>query len=286
MSLALSTHEVAFPGQELGSSAASRKENTPLRQTALLAALDKGMQKGKKRSLTLVNGEELDLMSPIPVTPQVLEAMRLRIIELEDGIAQQPPAKRARTSNGASAPAPEASAGPSAASTKAEEKKRKMQVKKIFDRLKKECRLDACKFQGAPKTIKFDEVYEQSEFQTLFSGKGTLIQPTPENKPKSVVTIIHFSTPAQLEAFFGDELKALKGNIWSRGGMPARAFGAGFGGFGSTFTKSVKQGACDVTIRSLEVNYSKNNMKCSLKFEVAQVGGYDDLDYDSDDSDW
>ncbi|KAF8805286.1 hypothetical protein BYT27DRAFT_6672718 [Phlegmacium glaucopus] len=39
----------------------------------------------------------------------------------------------------------------------------------------------------------------------------------------------------------------------------------------STF-KSQKNGAVNVAIRSLEVNYSKNNMKCSLKFEIAQQG--------------
>lgn len=61
--------------------------------------------------------------------------MRLRIVELEDELYQQPPAKRARTSNTAQAPVGSTSApGPTAASIKAEEKKRKMQVKKIFDR--------------------------------------------------------------------------------------------------------------------------------------------------------
>ena len=30
----------------------------------------------------------------------------------------------------------------------------------------------------------------------LFGGKGLLIQPTPQNKPKSAVTIIHFVGPS------------------------------------------------------------------------------------------
>lgn len=58
--------------------------------------------------------------------------------------------------------------------------------------LKKECKSDTCKFQGSPKTIKFDEVMEVAEFTTMFGGKGTLIQPTPTNKPSSTVTIIDF----------------------------------------------------------------------------------------------
>lgn len=127
-------------------------------------------------------------------------------------------------------------------------------------RLKKECKSDGLKFQGSPKTIKIDEVWEQSEFEAIFSGQGTLIQPTPNNKPKSTVTIIHFKTKAQVEEFFGNELKDLRGNRWTRGGGPH-------------FAKSLKQGPCDVQINSFEVNYSKNGMKCSLKFEVSEVGG-------------
>lgn len=58
----------------------------------------------------------------------------------------------------------------------------------------------------------------------------------------------------------------------NRIGMPVRTFG---GGFGSTFSKSVKLGACDVSIRSLEV---KNKLKCTLKFDVCESGGHDDYD--------
>lgn len=65
--------------------------------------------------------------------------------------------------------------------------------------------------------------------------------------------------------------------------MPTRTFGAGFGGYGSTFAKSVKQGACDVEIRSCDINYSKNGLKCTMKFEVAQVGGGMYGDYSDDD---
>lgn len=63
-----------------------------------------------------------------------------------------------------------------------------------------------------------------------------------------------------MKALLGDELKTLKGNIWSRGG-------------GASFAKSLKLGTCDVEIQFLEVNYSKNGMKCSMKFEVSQAGG-------------
>lgn len=58
--------------------------------------------------------------------------------------------------------------------------------------MKKECKSDDCKFQGDSKTIKLDEVLEPSEFEAIFGGKGLLIQPTPNNKPRSTVTIIEF----------------------------------------------------------------------------------------------
>ncbi|KAF7367765.1 hypothetical protein MSAN_00840600 [Mycena sanguinolenta] len=277
---------ILFPVTSVVESSASEKENAPLhapfKQTTLLSALDKGIAKGRKRTITLVNGDEVDLTTAIPVTPEVLDAMRLRIIQLEDELATPPPAKRAKTAAASTSAvaSTSASAAPSASATasssKAEEKKRKMQIKKIFDRLKKECKSEAVKFQGTAKSIKFDEVLEQAEFETLFSGKGILIQPTAQNKPKSVVTIIEFTTAAHLQSFFGDELKPLKGNLWSRGGVPTRGFG--FFGGGGGFSKSIKQGTIDVSIRSAEINYSKTSLKCTLKFEVAQVSGgrYDD----------
>ncbi|KAK7065023.1 hypothetical protein R3P38DRAFT_2595420 [Favolaschia claudopus] len=272
---------IPFPAP-VGEPSISQKENAPpLKQTTLLNALDKGVTKGRKRTITLLNGDEVDLAASVPVTQEVLDAMRLRIIQLEDQLATAPPAKRAKTTANAEASASTSSAAPTASSSKADEKKRKMQVKKIFDRLKKECKSDSLKFQGTSKTVKFDEVLEPAEFETLFGGKGRLIQPTPQNKPKSTVTIMEFNTPAHIQGFFGDEMKALKGNVWSRGGVPTRGFGF-FGGGGGGFSKSIKQGTCDVTIRSLDVNYSKNSLKCALKFEVAQVGGGGYGGYDSD----
>ncbi|KAF8817317.1 hypothetical protein BYT27DRAFT_7247538 [Phlegmacium glaucopus] len=66
------------------------REHGPSCQSTLLATLDKGKSK-KKRPLALTNGNELDLSSSLPVTLEILEAMRTCIIELEDEPAQQPP---------------------------------------------------------------------------------------------------------------------------------------------------------------------------------------------------
>ncbi|KAL1672563.1 hypothetical protein EV122DRAFT_271520 [Schizophyllum commune] len=258
-----------------------------------IAQLSPVKGKGKrKRTLTLVDGNTLDLNASLPVTPQIMEAMRLRIIQLEEELAQREsgasqtsdarPAKRARVDNedasaSTSTPSAATTSKADAATTKADKadaKKRKMQFKTFFDRLKKELKTDAVKFQGkGPKTIKFDEVLAPADFEGLFGGKGTLIQPTPQNKPKSTVTIISY-TAGQVADLFEGELKALKGNRWTVGGLPTRNFGGGFfGGGPMTMSKSRKTGACDVTVLGLEVSYSKNNMKCTLKFDVNEVGG-------------
>jgi hypothetical protein len=144
-------------------------------------------------------------------------------------------------------------------------------------------------------------VLEKSEFDTLFmGGVGTVIQPTPQNKPTSTVTIIRFVRhiyavlfagvnfrliiniqhgAAQLEALFGGELKPLKGEKWSIGGsllcptcLDSLSVPNAFAG-GPSFAKSLKLGACDVDINDLEISYSKNTMKATLKFEVSEVGG-------------
>ncbi|TFK38758.1 hypothetical protein BDQ12DRAFT_705322 [Crucibulum laeve] len=223
--------------------AQGEKENASLHQSTL----DKSIAQKRKRTVMLNSGESVDLTrSGLVPSPELVEAMRLRIIELEDELnLQPPPAKRARTKAAATAETADpvnSTSTPTATSVKADEKKRKLQVKKIFDRLKKECKADGVKFQGSSKTLKVDEVFEEAEFQSL------------------TVTIIHFNTQAQISEFFSDELKTLKGNTWTRGGGPS-------------FSKSIKTGACDVTINSFEVNYSKNGMKCTIKFGVEGEGG-------------
>ncbi|KAL1712321.1 hypothetical protein EV715DRAFT_259603 [Schizophyllum commune] len=272
-----------------------------------IAQLSPVKGKGKrKRTLTLVDGNTLDLNASLPVTPQIMEAMRLRIIQLEEELAQREsgasqtsdarPAKRARVDNeGASA----STSTPSAATTskadaattkadKADAKKRKMQFKTFFDRLKKELKTDAVKFQGnGPKTIKFDEVLAPADFEGLFGVSGYFIVSTLSDFSEySIPTCVRNSfarfpaltslpqTAGQVADLFEGELKALKGNRWTVGGLPTRNFGGGFfGGGPMTMSKSRKTGACDVTVLGLEVSYSKNNMKCTLKFDVNEVGG-------------
>ncbi|KAF8060791.1 hypothetical protein FPV67DRAFT_1673631 [Lyophyllum atratum] len=201
----------------------------------------------------------MSLGEPAPVRPpsatisgktnallcSVLEATRTRIIELEDEIVQHP--------HETSWDAPDASsaAGPSAASVKADEKRLALII--WLGRLKQDSsKSDAVKFRGSPKT-----------------RKGLLTQPALKNKPKGthhrlILSHVFKHSPARTEPFIGDELKPLPG-----GGMPARTFGRGFGGLGST-SMEIRQdrhaGVIDVAIRWLDVNYPKNN-KCTFKFK-------------------
>ncbi|VDB84520.1 unnamed protein product [Peniophora sp. CBMAI 1063] len=229
---------------------------------------DSGANK-RKRGLTR---DDLDLTHKLTeYNDEIVEAMRVRILELEQQLAAAtapPPAKRQRKSTAAAdAYIPgdndnDASDALTPAQQKKEDKKHQAQIKKLFDRLKKECKSADVKFQGSDKSVKFDEVLEKTEFDALFKGQGTLIQPTPQNKPKSTVTIIEFNG-SQANAFFTDsgaKIDTLKGTRWTIGGGPR-------------FVKSEKIGACDVRIQSMSVQYSANSMKATLKFDVYEVGG-------------
>ncbi|KAI0034978.1 hypothetical protein K488DRAFT_83440 [Vararia minispora EC-137] len=222
------------------------------------------MARQRQRKLTLATGEEIDISKKLTVyNEEVIEAMRLRIIELEDRAADaEPPTKRRKTAAGIGVENAGPSDEPTAAQLKKDDKKNQMQIKKLFDRLKKECKAAGLKFQGSQRQVKFDEVLEQAEFDALFKGRGILIQPTPTNKPTSTVTIIELSG-AQAEMLFGEgnaKVDQLKGTAWTIGGGPR-------------FAKSEKIGTVDVKIDALEIQYSHNTMKCTLKFDVSQVGG-------------
>jgi len=141
-------------------------------------------------------------------------------------------------------------------------------LKNFFDRLKKECKAADVKFQGHytdNKQIKYDETISFDDFKSLFgvggNQQGTLVQPTAQNKPNSTVYIIKFDNLTMIKSFFGEAFQEdkLKGTHWTRGGI--------------NFSKSVKIGKCDVEVNSLEVNYSKNSMKLTMKWSVSEKGG-------------
>lgn len=138
---------------------------------------------------------------------------------------------------------------------------------------------------------------ESNEFEALFGGKGFLVQPRPDNKPKSTVTIMTFVRALLLALGLYNpnlilERVASEQLLWWRYEGPERKHLDAWGFVplsfmvrivlkfllgAPSFSKSVKIGPCDVTVESMEVNYSKNGMKCTLKFEVHGDG--DDICY-------
>ncbi|KAH8118707.1 hypothetical protein DFH11DRAFT_1540827 [Phellopilus nigrolimitatus] len=223
--------------------------------------------KGRKRTLAVQASLELDLEdASIPVTKEVVEAMRKRIIELEDALQGQPSAKRAKTLKNVdeapkAGPSTGSSAGASASKTKVDAKKVDTLLKRFWTSLQKEVKTEKYKFRGGdPKECKIDEIIEVDDFHAIFDGKGVLIQPTPTNKPTSTVTIKEFAR--DVEDLFGKYFKELKGNRYSVGGIMAR------------FAKGEKIGLVALNINGLSVSYAKNTMKCTLKFEVEEATMY------------
>ncbi|KAL8277328.1 hypothetical protein RQP46_010281 [Phenoliferia psychrophenolica] len=199
--------------------------------------------------------QSVDLSKPFDAsvqgTPEVLDALRHTILMLQ---AELQANKRAKVTPAPSA-APVASSSSSSvgpAAVKAAEKKNKMHLKTLFNSLKKGIKAE--KWQGLDKVIKIDEILEVHEFAEIFGKSGgKLVQPTPQNKPTSTVTIMTF-TESQIASLFGAEWKpeTLKGHEWSRGGI--------FDG------KSIKRGLVTVDPSYMEVSYSKGTLKASLKF--------------------
>ncbi|KAI5116284.1 hypothetical protein M0805_009935 [Coniferiporia weirii] len=232
-----------------------------------LASRTYALTKGKKRTLTVRANVEFDLDdASIPVTKEVIDAMRRRILELEDALDDRPPAKRSKVSK-IEDNMPEAGPStdlPAGANAKANAKKVDVLLKKFWTSLQKEVKTEKYKFRGGGdrKVCKIDEVIEVDEFHAIFDGKGTLTQPTPMNKPTSTVTIRELGS-GDVEDLFGKHYKELKGNRFSVGGIAAR------------FAKGEKMGTTALDITGLSVSYARNTMKCSMKFEVEEHSDYD-----------
>ncbi|KAI0696185.1 hypothetical protein BC835DRAFT_1343485 [Cytidiella melzeri] len=202
----------------------------------------------------------IDVSKPIPYppTPEVVETLRTRILQLEDELRGNK--KQKTTGNalqmilpGAAAPVASGS-GSSGSGAKNEAKTRKTRGKSLFDQLKKAAKNE--KWQGGPRTVKVEDHFTQADFELVFGSSGTLIQPTENNKPTSKVWIRRYRDEQDYEALFGDAYKVdqLKGHEWTVGSI--------FAG------KSQKMGQCQLEIQSIEVQWSRNTEKVVLKAEI------------------
>ncbi|KAK3235894.1 hypothetical protein CYMTET_53937 [Cymbomonas tetramitiformis] len=134
-------------------------------------------------------------------------------------------------------------------------------------------------WDSTAREAKVSDLVSKAEFETVFKG-GKLIQPTPENKPKSQVTIKEYTGEAIVE-LLGASAKNLKGELWQKGGAPTRGFG--FFGGGGGFSKGKKLGSVPLDITVMKVTYSNASQQLSIALSVTNSSGGGSCGYDSDD---
>ncbi|KIP03049.1 hypothetical protein PHLGIDRAFT_37614 [Phlebiopsis gigantea 11061_1 CR5-6] len=197
---------------------------------------------------------------PYPYTKEVVEAMRLRILQLENelrAVKKQKTSAAATPKTAANAVAGPATTAAPAQDAKADAKTVKTRTKSLFDQIKKAAKGE--KYQNTVRTVKIEEHFTQPDFELVFGNSGTLIQPTPTNKPTSSVWIRRYTNETDLRALFGDSYKRdqLKGHQWTVGGIHQG--------------KSQKlPNAVQLEIHSVEVQWSKNQSKATLKVEISE----------------
>lgn len=94
------------------------------------------------------------------------------------------------------------------------------------------------------------------EFESIFGGKGKKVQPLPDNKPTSQITILRFEDYAAVNELFSGANLAKSGykvQQWRQ----------------RNFQKSYKQGDAESEILCMEVHYNKSKQTLVLKFSMA-----------------
>ena len=136
---------------------------------------------------------------------------------------------------------------------------KKKYLKKWSARLPKVAGMKKTKFTGFCKEIVVEEVgFDRADFDALFGDKGYLVQPRPDNKPKSTVIIRSFSSWDEIEPIFGDYglKQEVTVSIWRQ----------------RNFSKSRYRGQGTANIESLSVCYNKSRKVLQLKFDCVQEG--------------
>jgi len=128
------------------------------------------------------------------------------------------------------------------------------------------------RFYGWHSTIDISSSVENEDFNNLFADKGEKIQPTKDNKPRSVKTIIAFSGWEEVAKLFSDVGVALdrclEVSLWRQGSI--------FRGKSHFIRKGM------ANVDSLTVEYNRSSRACKLSFSASQTdghseGGSDDL---------
>jgi len=137
------------------------------------------------------------------------------------------------------------------------------QRKKLFEKWAKALVRESSKskitngFSEDPYTVIVKETtpWSMSDFESIFGGKGTKIQPTPDNKPTSQITILKFETYESIQELFGDAnipVDGYKAQSWRQ----------------RNFCKSYRQGDLNAELTWLEVHYNKSKQTLQLNFHM------------------
>ena len=101
--------------------------------------------------------------------------------------------------------------------------------------------------------VKESTAIHVEDFEHIFGGAGTLIQPTPENKPTSVTTIRRYSTE-ELQTLFGPEfpLGGYDVTLWRK----------------REFQKPTKLGQGLGDLRQMDAVYNRSKLVLELRFSL------------------
>lgn len=111
-------------------------------------------------------------------------------------------------------------------------------------------------------TVKDAGVWSPEEFNAIFGGYGTKIQPTPDNKPTSVITIIQFGSASSVQSFF----KGAGGVTLADTGYTVQLWRQ------RSFQKSYKEGDRDSDLLGMKAHYNKSKQTLQLIFTLVLDG--------------
>jgi len=161
---------------------------------------------------------------------------------------------------------------PDTASEPSKKAKTPAQRKKLFEKWVKALTRESAKSKVTNVSWGFNESYSVqikettpwsvADFQSVFGGKGTKIQPTKDNKPTSTITILEFGLIDSIKDLFGDatiEQEGYKVSQWRS----------------RSFQKSYKYGELPAKIDSLQVHFNKSKLTLMLQFQMSMTGDED-----------
>ena len=137
-------------------------------------------------------------------------------------------------------------------------------------------------YDAIDRKVKVDQFVPENVFQSMFGSEGTLLQPLPDNKPKSKVIIRRVRGTSVL-SILGEP--TLKGTEWIKGGAPSRGYGGFGGGFfgrgGGGFSKGKKLKQVELVYSGeiyIEVKYATTSQKMTfaLSFNTANARAFAD----------